>query len=216
MKHTKILIGVSICFLVLLNLWALHQMSQMRTNISVLQETYHLTLRESERAWRHTQSRFVAEKENERLQLNAAIQLIRPAVFDSDTTTLAHLVNERPKLIIRYSNINWNLCSRDLINIETITEKIGKEHIILITAPSRIEDLNAFKTANNIQIPVYQFLDKRLSLPLERENIPFLFITDKQFYTQFVFIPEPSDQSLTMAYLEIIKDRFFKEAIYQQ
>jgi hypothetical protein len=215
MKQSKVLIWITVSFLILLNLWALLQLSQLQTNFNTLRENYRLVFNESENSKRKTESRFVAEKENERLQLNPAIQLIRPAVSDSDTTTLSHLINGQPKLIIRYSNINWSLCSRDFINIGTITEKIGKENIILITAPSRIEDLNAFKTTNKIEIPVYQFLDNRLSIPLERANIPFLFVTDSQFYTQFVFVPEPSMSSMTMAYLEIIKDRFFTEGISQ-
>jgi len=116
--------------------------------------------------------------------------------------------------MIRYSNINWGMCnSRDFINIKKLTEKIGGEHIILITAPSRLEDVMTFKTTNNITIPVYQISDGRFPLPLEKENLPFLFIMDKQFLTKFVFIPDPATPSLLEHYVELVKDRFISRTI---
>lgn len=148
------------------------------------------------------------EMESEQIHLDSHIALTKDAI--EDTVSLSELINKSPKLIIRYSNINWGMCnSSDFINIENLVKIFGGENIILITAPSRLEDLFTFKEINNINIPVYQLYENRLSIPLEKENIPFLFVTDKLFYTNFILIPDPSMPSILEQYVDIIHNRFF-------
>jgi len=145
---------------------------------------------------------------HEKITLNINAELVSDS--GDDTVEFKELVNKGTKLIIRYSNINWGMCNAaDLININRIAGKIGEENIILITAPSHPNHLALFKDANAITIPVYQFIDDNLAIPLEAENIPFLFIADQNKYARYLFIPDFDDVNRTDEYLEYIHERFF-------
>ena len=134
----------------------------------------------------------ILEIESESLLINPDLQLIHDV--PRDTIFLFNVIGNTPKLIIRYSNINWGMCNGiDQLNIRNIVEKIGKENILLLTPYSRLEDLILFKENNDISIPIYQFLNSRLFLPIESENIPFLFLVDKSFTTNMVFVPNRVD-----------------------
>jgi len=150
----------------------------------------------------------LSKTSNEKITINIYAELMSDSGYD--IIHLKDLVNNSSKLIIRYSNINWGMCNaEDLIDVNHIVGKIGKENIILITAPSHPKHLALFKDTNTISIPVYQFIGENLALPLEAENIPFLFVIDENDNAQYLFAPNLGNIKLTNEYLKHVKEKFF-------
>lgn len=125
------------------------------------------------------------EIESESISINPDLLLVRDEV--RDTISIVDLVVKSPKVLIRYSNINWGMCNGiDRININRIANELGRDNVIFLTPYSNEKDLIFFKNNNDLNLPIYQFVDSHLSLPIERVNEPFILFLDKNLNTSMV------------------------------
>lgn len=124
--------------------------------------------------------------------------------------SLNTLFDKRPKLVLRYSEINCMTCvDSSLVYIEKYKNIIGPENIIILASYQRQQDINTFKRVSKVHFKVYNTQNNIISLPTEKLNSPFLFVTDQTLVAQGVFLPEKTIPKLTEMYFQIIIHRYF-------
>jgi hypothetical protein len=125
-------------------------------------------------------------------------------------TTFSSIISDKPKLFLRYSELNCHTCVD--IQFEALKEfgkKIGNENIILLASYKSDGDLNSFMRINKINFKVFNI--RNLGLPIERANTPFYFIADGSGFVKLVFVPRKEYPKLYEKYFEIITKRFFEK-----
>ncbi|HCT30765.1 MAG TPA: hypothetical protein DIW31_08520 [Bacteroidales bacterium] len=126
------------------------------------------------------------------------------------STLLNNVVGSKPRLILRYSELNCQACiDVQLASLNKLAYKIGKENIIILASYKAIANMTKFKRINKLDMSIYNV--DSIGLPLEKENIPFYFIIDQNKKTKLTFVPYKEFPSLTEKYFELIQNRFFSE-----
>jgi uncharacterized HAD superfamily protein len=132
--------------------------------------------------------------------------------FNNKTYQLKELIKDRSKLIFMFSELNCQTCiDMQLPNIEQLSKDIGAENIILLASYSNKRDLVQFARINNIKLEIYNFDKSEIEIPLIDTNVPFFFILNPNLTSTCFFIPEKSMPKHTIAYLNIVKHRFFNQ-----
>ncbi len=115
---------------------------------------------------------------------------------------LSDLCGGNNKLIFRYNEFTCQTCIyREMLNLMTLSEKIGKSNIIVLASYKNKRDFIINKMANKIDLPIYNVPLKSFDNTIENFNIPYLFIIDKQFTAKNIFLPDNDLQNLTDLYL---------------
>ena len=120
---------------------------------------------------------------------------------------IKNLTIDSPVLIYRFSLFNCSPC------VNFTLDKL-KEHFPDFSTNNRImliyDDENMRISESMFGKNIYVTKDRySLGLPMEKINIPFMFILDEDLITKQFFVPEKGMPSLTDEYLSIIKMRYF-------
>lgn len=127
-------------------------------------------------------------------------------------TLLKNVVSSKPMLILRYSELNCQTCiDVQLASLNKLADKIGKKNIIILASYNTIVNMTKFKRINKLNLSIYNV--DSIGFPLEKSNIPFYFIIDKDRMAKLIFVPNKEFPSLTEKYFELIQNRFFSENI---
>lgn len=127
--------------------------------------------------------------------------------LNNSVMNLRELSITKPILVLRFSIFNCSTC------VDFTLEKL-QEHFHDFALNKRIiivyDDENMRVSESMFGKMPYVTTNRYiLGLPIEKSNIPFMFIVDSTLITKQLFIPEKGMPSLTDEYLSIIKTRYF-------
>lgn|GEM_PF-995668 len=135
---------------------------------------------------------------------------IRLESINGEELLLQDIITDKSKLIFMFSELNCISCYEKIINdLNRHINVIGKENVLILAYYSNPRELYAFMRVNQIKCKVYNIESKSLGLMIDNENIPYLFLLDSSFKTNFMFIPDKKYTKLTEAYLNWIKKQLF-------
>lgn len=127
--------------------------------------------------------------------------------ISDDNIQLKDIVAKSPVLVFRFSIFSCSACVNftldRLKNYFVDFETNGKIVLIYDDENMRVSDAMFGK------MPYATQNRNILGLPLEKANIPFLFILDEEMKTKQFFVPEKEMPELTDRYLSVIKERYF-------
>jgi len=108
------------------------------------------------------------------------------------------------RIILRYSQIGCHPCIDKTIKLfqEEFPDTL-KNRVILLSKLSTRKDLVIFRRIHNIMNPLYQY-DENLT-QIDRLNIPYFIIINKEGVIAKVFIPQEGvNDKLTRVYLKLL------------
>jgi hypothetical protein len=115
---------------------------------------------------------------------------------------------QSPRLIFRFSE---NACDACILKVFEclMTQNVQNNNILVIATYKDNRTLKIFKTSNNITVPIYRIVFGDLDLPVERKNVPYLFMLDNDKISKLLFVPNQYHLQFTAQYFEVVKKRFF-------
>lgn len=122
------------------------------------------------------------------------------------TLLLKELVKNGKKLVLRISNTHCPACLYDLCpSVARFLKSVGKENVIYLSDYDNARTLTLLKSNYKIDHEVYSV--KKIDLPLEESNVPYLFLLDENLKIELIFAPIKELPELTDSYFQIIKSR---------
>ena len=155
-------------------------------------------------------------KNREALQLRSGALSIKSDVElkdeDGKTVSLLKIAGQKPKLVFRYSELNCRVCiDAEVKWLKNKAKDIGSDNILILASYENPRNLYLFKRLHQLNIHVYNLLDSDLGLPIEKRNIPFLFVLDKNWTSDLLFVPEKTMPELSKSYYKIVAERYFSK-----
>ena len=145
--------------------------------------------------------------------LNSNTQIADVMLHDLNDSIipLSQLMNERPYLFIRFSELNCSECVTYILNKarRLSNEKGYDDKIILLASYLEKRNLKILMKEMQLSFPVY--LTDSLNIQCEEANYPYCFISDRSMRAYQVFIPDKSEPKLTNLYFELLYLRYFKK-----
>jgi hypothetical protein len=207
MKQTNILYISIILTLLGLNCWILVVYSSTKKQ----KQTFEIKIYELENVLTNKDIILEMTERDFKLALLSEHYLIDKdlKVFDENKSfKFSDLVSKKPKLFLRYSELNCNTCvDVQLKRLEKIAQKIGRENIIILASYKSKSSLWRFKRLNKIRFNIYGI--DSLEIPLEKENTPYYFMADDNLQANMIFVPRKEHLNLTDAYFSVVSKRFF-------
>lgn len=131
---------------------------------------------------------------------------------EGSRTHLSALFNKNEyKLIFKFSTQNCASCiESELENIVNVAKEIGKEHIVILTEGDGLRQVSAFMVERNVKISTFLICEK-IGV-LEKYNIPFVFVMNKDLQVRMLYIPIKELQGFSeQYYYSSVIPRFFVE-----
>lgn len=126
--------------------------------------------------------------------------------------TLKQLVQNKPKLIFKYSDLNCNVCIDEQINLlKKASEKIGSENIIILANYNSPRELSQFIRMNQINFKVFNLRNTEFT-SVDR-SLPYYFILDESFSLNLLFIPIKGNTSLSQLYFNKVSEKISKGSL---
>jgi len=114
------------------------------------------------------------QMESENKVIDGSIELRSES---GDILKLSDLVSQKPKLILRYSELQCDMCiDHSLVYLKRIADSIGRKNILILASYNSMRDLAIFKRINSIDLPVFQIAEKGLDIPIENYDTPYLLL----------------------------------------
>ena len=105
------------------------------------------------------------------------------------SSKLSSLFGKDHKLVFKYSTKNCSSCiEAELDNVTKIAGKIGHDRCIILTEGKGLRQVAAFVKERDLKIPVYMIPEGEVDI-LQRENMPFVCVMNKDLRTELLFIP---------------------------
>lgn len=119
---------------------------------------------------------------------------------------LKDLLKSGPKLVFRYSEVNCQTCvESEIVPLINFMAENGNDKVIFLTTYQDRKYLLDFKRFNKIKTEIYNIPENGLGLPIEKLNIPYLFVIDANMQTNLIFIPEKNRENVSLTYYKIVK-----------
>jgi len=109
----------------------------------------------------------------------------------------------RKTLVLFVSSTNCNDCSTYCLSVIKNDSYSNSKRIIVFASGYSIRDLFVFYKSNKFNNSVYSLTT--LGLPIEKLNMPFMFLIDDKLTPTHFFIPRKEMPYLTDKYLSLIK-----------
>lgn len=123
-----------------------------------------------------------------------------------DSIPLSQLKKKEKTLVLRYSSFSCTPCVDSAVElIKNFIKENPNIDVLLIGTYGLAQELRRFKRTNGLLTQVYHV--NSLKLPIEKENIPYLFILDKDMKVIDIFIPRKELLEQTANYLKQIKEQ---------
>lgn len=120
--------------------------------------------------------------------------------------------SEKYKLVFYFSSTNCSSCiDFEMSNIQSFVHLIGQSNIIILAQYESIRQFRAFLVSREIDIPVYYVKTNPVGI-LERENLPYSFIVNKNMTMELAFIPIKEIPSYSEMYYTTVYERFFEKS----
>jgi len=124
---------------------------------------------------------------------------------EKSDSLLINTIMERPKLVLRYSELNCQSCVDAMLAQLQNCNSFGKENTLLLAYYKNPAYLYQFKRMNRLLLPVYSI--KNTGLPPDTLNIPYFYILGKDLDVSNFFIPEEGDTASVATYLRFASKR---------
>jgi hypothetical protein len=141
--------------------------------------------------------------ESEGCRLNIDIELADSVQFLSD-------IGQLPKFVFFHTQLNCNVCVEGIMTVLNDYQNIlCPKNRLFFAAYNNKRDVTLFKRMNHLNNIVYNV--KSVGLPIEKLNLPFCFVMDKDMKAECVYIPLEGDSLLFKKYLKLVNEKYFKE-----
>lgn len=138
--------------------------------------------------------------------INLFGQLIIKDLYDNEYF-LKDKLDQSPKLFFRFSASNCQTCiDIEMQRLVRHLAKVDPLKVIVLASDKNIKDLNYLKKVNNINFQIFIVKKEQVFIPLEKYNIPYLFLLTANRVTSSVFIPERNESRFSEQYYSIIED----------
>ncbi len=148
---------------------------------------------------------FLLESENEKI--DGEILLESESGKD---VRLAELVSSKPKLFLRYSELQCDMCiDYSLKYLNSIADSIGHTNVVILASYKTMRELSIFKRINKINFPVYRIPEEGLGIPIESYSIPYLFIANESLRAENLHILNKDIVEMSSIFLSLIPSKFY-------
>ncbi|MGD8747672.1 MAG: hypothetical protein PVI44_04340 [Balneolaceae bacterium] len=212
MKYLNKIFWISIViFLIILNLYSFYREKDLNQDLNNVRTSLVNSQHNFRVLQENTLYREAVQYKNDRKQLDGDLVLTKGTNSHVHHTFKSMLFSGN-NLIFDLSGINCFQCSekhvgKELSLIKNLIKEFGSDHIITIAHYRNKSDLNLFKRLNNIDFDIYNKGDGRLGLPIEKRNVPFLFITSFDLKAKYIFIPDKELPKLSERYFTFIESK---------
>lgn len=123
---------------------------------------------------------------------------------------LSSLLDDEYKVVFKYSSTNCSSCiNSELEHIIKLSRHVPKNRIIVLGEFTNRRQFLASMKGHSIDFPVYQLETKAFGDLLEKENVPFFFLINKELQVQDLFIPMKELPDFTDLYYQAILKKYF-------
>lgn len=132
--------------------------------------------------------------------LNSSLEKVR----------LSSLVGGKEKLVFKFSPSNCFTCIQSgFTALRKIVKNISNDQIIIIADKANRREIRALANSMHLDYPIYLADDKDFNTILQKENIPFTFVIDKELRMRDLFIPMKELPDYSDMYYRIIWKKYF-------
>lgn len=127
---------------------------------------------------------------------------------DGDDIFLNEVIDDKPKLIFRYSELDCNICIESQINfIKDFLKKHDKNDLVMLANYKNSKSIDQFKIINDFNHDIYNV--EILDSTLLNLNFPFYFILDNKYKPKMFFFPSKSFPEETKSFFQMIEKMCF-------
>jgi len=128
---------------------------------------------------------------------------------EGNKISIAELLNNNPKVIFRYSELNCRLCIEEEIKILLkYINDIGFDNILFFSTYNSTRDLFLFKRINQLQdFKIYNLKEEKLNIPIDSLNIPYVFLIDSSGNIVMLNIPEKTKPEFSEQFYNVVISR---------
>lgn len=144
--------------------------------------------------------------ENTSFSISPTLQLTGE---NNNVIRLSEIINRDHTLIFRYNEFACSDCIyKEMGNLKELAKVIGAQNIIILASYKNQRDLYVTKRVNGINLQVYNISQNSLDNIIDKYNIPYMFILDKDLKPHNLFIPNKYFISSTEDYFRDISKYF--------
>jgi len=209
MNRKKFFILSIVLVFMIINLFNLLKISNLKTQIQDLTRSLNNTSNTDSVTIAILLSNQRLLSQNSYFKISRSLKLSKE---NGEEVVLSKLLDNEYKIVFRYSEFTCMDCIRkEMGNMKALSEKIGKNNILVLASFDNQRDFYINKRVNNIDLPIYNIPLKSLDNTIENFNIPYIFILDKDCSVSNIFLPYRDMPHLTEEYFkDIIK--FFEKS----
>jgi hypothetical protein len=123
--------------------------------------------------------------------------------------TIKQICKNKPKLILKYSNLSCNVCVDSAItNFMRFTLKNGVENSVLLVNKVDPSYLARFLRVNDVRLKYIYSIKNDCGIGAS--ELPHFFIINEYSAQKDIFFPNRDSSALTNAYFIYIEDKYFK------
>ena len=126
-------------------------------------------------------------------------------IVDSNDSIIAYKsVFDKRKLVVRYSNLDCNVCVDSIIKYsKLLATDIGRDKIVVCAKYDNKRDFHLLSRINKNVLDIYKVDDTLLNL--DDKGTPYMFVINDDNTISHVFIPHKEYPNLMMWYFDVVK-----------
>ena len=131
---------------------------------------------------------------------------------DSDGKNIffSQLMGKENKLVFRISSNNCSSCIDFTVEcLKSVLGIIPPDRIVVLVEGNGKRALKAFATRLDLGLPLYYMAEKTFYDYLDRENVPFFFISNSELRVEDLFIPIKEIPEHAEHYFRAISKKYF-------
>jgi len=135
------------------------------------------------------------------IDLNAEIRL-----EDGSIKCIKDISSQTMQLVFRFNEFTCQNCLfEEFRKLDSISNIIGHDKIIIMGAYKNDKDLHIVKRLNRVKLPIYNVKIGDINCPIDNYNVPYIFVIDKNYNANNIFIPlKGNDKQIDEYYRTII------------
>ncbi|MDD4819822.1 MAG: redoxin domain-containing protein [Flavobacteriales bacterium] len=131
--------------------------------------------------------------------------------INNNEVPFSSLLDENNSVIFKFSKYNCSVCiEKEVERLAKLSEKVGENRIIILSEGHSIRETLAFVQDRKLNIKVFTIPVGAMDDVMEKENMPFVCIMNRDMKADMFFIPIKEMKSYTDSYHDIIFDRYLK------
>lgn len=134
---------------------------------------------------------------------NKSIENITVKDSENKEYLLNDLLNEVPKLIVKFSSLECSYCIEHIIKyVSKYEDEIGANNIIFLGYFINEKDFLMFNRLNNLSYKVFNIPNESIGLPVDHLKEPYVIVMDSSLIPKEVFVPIKSLPERTNQYFK--------------